>query len=153
QRDPTIRDPAERAGVASQQTMGAADDRVEHRLDIRLRLADDAQNVTGGSLLVERRGQVTVTRLEFLEQPHVFDRDHGLVGEGLEEGDVMSSEATSFAASHRYRPDGPVVTEHRHDHPASKATDRSEGSLAVSQPGIRVRISDIERRAVANGLG
>src|SRR5262249_6018860 len=79
--------------------------------------------------------------------------DDGLVGEGLEEGDLISREATSFAASHRYRPDGPVVTEHRHDHPASKATDRSEGSLAVSQPGIRVRISDIERRAVANGLG
>ena len=36
-------------------------------------------------------GQVAVARLQLLEQPHVLDGDHGLVGEGLEERDLLSS--------------------------------------------------------------
>ena len=41
----------------------AVDQRLEHRLEIRLRLADDAQDVAGRRLLIERRGQVSVARL------------------------------------------------------------------------------------------
>jgi hypothetical protein len=75
-------DPTERACVSSQQTDGAVHDRVEHRLDIRLGAADDAQDVAGGSLRVQRRGQLAVARLELGEQPHVLDGDDGLIGEG-----------------------------------------------------------------------
>ena len=83
--DLMARDPGQRARVRPQQADGAGYDRVEHRLDIRLRAADDAQDVAGGRLRVQRRRQLTVARLELGEQAHVLDRDHGLVGEGLEE--------------------------------------------------------------------
>src|SRR5262245_27828597 len=143
--------PGQRTQFPPEQADRALHDRIEHGLDVRLGLADDAQNVAGRRLLIERRGQITVARLKLLEQTHILDRNNRLVGERLEEVDLAFGEATRFAASHPYSPDGPVVTEHRHDHPASKATDGSVASFAVSQPSIRVRISDIERCTVTNG--
>ena len=44
-----------------------AHDRVEHRLDVRLRAADDAQDVAGGGLRVQRRGELAVARLQLGE--------------------------------------------------------------------------------------
>src|SRR5215467_4135661 len=61
----------ERAEESATQRHRALDDRVEHRLHIRLRLADHAQDVTGRGLCVECSGQLPVARLQFLEQPHV----------------------------------------------------------------------------------
>ena len=37
----------------------------------------------GRSLLLQRFGHFRSARLHLLEQPHVLDRDHSLVGEGL----------------------------------------------------------------------
>jgi len=82
--DLIARDPSQHARIRPQQADGAGQDGVEHRLDIRLRAADDAQDVAGGGLRVQRRRQLAVTRLQLGEQPRVLDRDHRLVGEGLE---------------------------------------------------------------------
>src|SRR6266540_2821453 len=49
---------------------------------------DGAEDLGGGRLLLQRLGQVAVARLELLEQAHVLDGDDGLVGEGLEEGNL-----------------------------------------------------------------
>ena len=73
-------------GVA--QTQGALRDGLEDRLGVGRRLADHLQDVAGRRLLLERFSQVTVAGLEFLEQPHVLDRNHGLVGKGLEQSDL-----------------------------------------------------------------
>jgi hypothetical protein len=50
--------PGQPARVPAQQAKSAAQDRFEHRLHIRLRAADDAQDVAGGGLRVQRRGQL-----------------------------------------------------------------------------------------------
>ncbi len=83
--DLIARDPSHRARVGSQQADGAGHDRVEHRSDVRLRAADDTQDVAGGGLCVQRRGQLAVARLQLGEQADVLDGDHRLVGEGLDE--------------------------------------------------------------------
>ena len=57
-------------------------DRVEHRLNVARRARNDAQNLGGGGLLLQGLGEVTIARLQLLEQPYVLDRDHRLVGEG-----------------------------------------------------------------------
>ena len=41
------------------------------------------QHLGGRGLLLERLGQLARARLHLVEQPHVLDRDHRLVGEGL----------------------------------------------------------------------
>ncbi len=51
-------------------------DGLEHRLRVRRRAADDLQDLRGRGLLLERL-------LGLVEQAHVLDRDHRLVGEGL----------------------------------------------------------------------
>ena len=43
-------------------------------------------------LLLQRLGQIVGALLQLLEQPHVLDRDHCLVGEGLDELDLLVGE-------------------------------------------------------------
>src|SRR5262249_12078987 len=114
----------------------ALSDRGEHRLNVRRRARNDTQDLACRGLPFQRL-------LRLVEQPDVLERDDGLVGERLEQGDLVSREATGLAASHPDRSDGHVVTEHRNDHAASEPTDASIGSLALSQPRIDVSIGDI----------
>ena len=73
----------------AEQPHRAVRDRLEHRLHVGLRLADDAQDVGGGRLPLQRLAEVVVARLQLLEQAHVLDGDDRLVGEGLEQRDLL----------------------------------------------------------------
>ena len=52
-----------------------------------------------------RRGLLLERLLGLVEQPHVLDRDHRLVGEGLEQRDLLVGERRPRAAQHRDRAD------------------------------------------------
>ena len=67
-------------------------DSIQHRLNVRRRAGNDAQDLTRRSLLLQRF-------FEFLEQPHVLNRDHRLVGEGLEELDLRRGEGAHLGAT------------------------------------------------------
>ena len=54
----------------------------------------------GGGLLLQRL-------LRLVEQPHVLDRDHRLVGEGLEQRDLLSRRTARSSAAHDDRADAP----------------------------------------------
>ncbi|HTO90073.1 MAG TPA: hypothetical protein VMJ70_02980, partial [Candidatus Sulfotelmatobacter sp.] len=71
-------------------------DRRDDRLNVGRRAADDAQDLRGRGLLLERLGEFAVARLELVEQPHVLDRDHRLVGEDLEQRDLLLGERADF---------------------------------------------------------
>ena len=64
---------------------GGDDDRVKHRLQLKGRAADDAQNLAGRGLPLERLGQLGGACAHFVEQPGVLDRDHRLIGELLQQ--------------------------------------------------------------------
>ena len=57
-------------------------DRVEHRLHVGRATADHVQHLGCRGLLLQRL-------LGLVEQPHVLDRDHRLVGEGLQQLDLL----------------------------------------------------------------
>ena len=63
--------------------------RIKHLLQIERRPADDLEHVGRGRLLLKRLRQLARARLDFVEQPHVLDGDHRLVGEGLEQRDLL----------------------------------------------------------------
>src|SRR4029450_9659322 len=63
---------------------GAFDDGVEHRLHVGGCAAGDAEPLGRPRLMFQRLAQLRIALTEFLEQPHVFNGDHPLVGEGLE---------------------------------------------------------------------
>ena len=70
-------------------------DSVEDRLELRWRAADDVQHVACGRLVLERLLQLPRARLHLLEQPHVLDRDHRLVGERGDEFDLLFVEGVT----------------------------------------------------------
>ena len=65
---------------------------IQHRLNIRRRAGDHAQDLTRRGLLLQRL-------LEFLEQPHILDGDHRLVGEGFEKLDLRRGEGAHLGAT------------------------------------------------------
>src|SRR5262249_34838202 len=54
-------------------------ERVEHRLQIEGRAADSLEHVGGGSLLLQRFGELSRACLHVVEQPYVLDRNRRLV--------------------------------------------------------------------------
>ena len=71
------------------QSRGILCDYVKHRLNVRWRAGDDAQDFTRGRLLLQRL-------LQFLKQPNVLDGDHGLVGKGFEQRDLFFRKGTNL---------------------------------------------------------
>ena len=82
----------------------ALDDGVEHRLHVRRRAADDAEHLGRRRLMLQSFAQFRVALAEFVEQPHVFDGDDRLVGEGFKKSDLFVRERTNFGAANK---DGP----------------------------------------------
>ena len=80
-----------RSGEAANQLFGAARDGIEHRLHVGRRTRDHLQDVGGRGLPLQRL-------LGLVEQPRVLDGDHGLVGEGLQQLNVMVGERAGLDA-------------------------------------------------------
>src|SRR6266536_3490174 len=73
------------------------DERVEDRLQIECRAADDFEHVSGRGLLLERFPQL-------VQQPGVLDRDNRLVREALDQLDLLVGEWAHLLAVYGYRP-------------------------------------------------
>ena len=73
-------------------------ERVEHRLQIKSRAADDLEHIGGCGLLLQRFLQLARPLLHFLEQPRVLDRDHCLISERLHEAYLSAGEWPYFAS-------------------------------------------------------
>ena len=86
------------------------DDRIEHRLHIRRRPADNAQHFGRCRLMLQRLAQFGVALLQFFEEAHVFNCDDGLVGESFEKGDLFLGEGTDLGSADR---DQPIATSSR----------------------------------------
>ena len=78
-------------GIA--ETPGRRRDRLEDRLHVRRRLGNHAQHFCRGRLLLERLAQL-------VEQPRILDGDHGLVGESLQQLDVVRVESARGRSRH-----------------------------------------------------
>ena len=83
----------------------------------------------GRRLLLQRFGQLAVAGLQLLEQPHVLDRDHRLVGEGLEQGDLLSGNGPGFGAADGDRADRLALAQHRHGQDAAKPGCRARAPI------------------------
>ena len=104
-KDRRIRRPAHPGGVLG--------DGLHDRLQIARRARDHPQDPGRGGLLLERLGHLrvclrerTVLLLEFREEAHVLDGDHCLVGEGLEQRDLILRKRAWDGASDGHRTDG-----------------------------------------------
>ena len=125
------------------ETRRRLDDGVEHRLQLAGRAADDVEHVAGRGLVLERLRQLARARLHLLEQPRVLDGDHGLVGEGLKQGDLSLSEELSLGAAKIDRADRDTFSHQRH---AESVREHPASARARCPAGIRLPRSGGQRR-------
>ena len=74
-------------GVA--QASRRLDQRIEHGLQIEGRAADDLEHIGGGGLLLQRLAQL-------VEQTGILNRDDGLLGEVLDQRDLLLIEGADL---------------------------------------------------------
>src|SRR6516165_1353739 len=82
--------------------------RIEHRLQIECRAADDLEHVGGGGLLLQRLAQL-------VEQAGIFDGDDGLRGKAFDQIDLLFGERADFLAIDGDRADQLILLDHRGD--------------------------------------
>src|SRR5262249_5156507 len=81
-------------------------------------------------------------------QPHILNRDDGLVGEGLQECNLVLGEATRLAAGYQDGPDRVGVTQDRDDGPASIAMETCSETRPLRHAGIDFVADGCERPPV-----
>jgi hypothetical protein len=64
-------------------------------------------------LVLARLRQLPILVLNLVEQAHVFDGNHRLVGEGLNQLDLFGCEWSRRGAGHRQNPNGSALTHER----------------------------------------
>ena len=104
------------AAVAAGQLDGPAHDRRQHGVEIE-RGADRATHFTKRLEFAHRARQLARACLQLREQPRVLDGDHDLVGEGLEDRDLLVREEMHLGAAESHRAD-------RHAFPDQRDTER-----------------------------
>ena len=132
------------------QPCDARDDGVEDRLDVGRGAADHPEDLARCGLLLERFGQITVPRLQLLEQAHVLDGDDCLIGERRHEIDLLLGEGTDFAPPHDQSADWLAATQ-QGDRQGCAVAQRValDGGRRVC--GIGAHIVDVHDPLVENG--
>ena len=98
------------------------------------RTGDDFQHLRGRGLLLQ-------DFFCLIEQPHIFNRNRRLFGEGLQELDLSVREQPRLCAGDRNRPDGKTIAQYRDSCSAAISTGyrhRAEGVV-----GVRVDVRDL----------
>ena len=80
------------------QPSGGLDQRIQNRLQIEGRAADDLQHIAGRGLVFERFLEVAGALLQFAMRLGAGDGDHRLLGEGLQQLDLAVGEAAALSA-------------------------------------------------------
>src|SRR5262249_29662789 len=100
---------------------GGLDERIENRLELGDRAADDLEHIGGGGLLLQRFTEIARARLHLVEQPYVLDRNHRLVGEGLDQLDLFVGKWSHDRAVHDEHTNRSSLPQERHTEHCAKA--------------------------------
>ena len=87
--------------------------------------------------------------LSLVEQPHIFDGDDRLIGEGLQQRDLVGCERSSLTARYGNRADRLAIPQHGHGQCRSKPTHAR--TIADLRTWIGQRVRNIDRRPFQNG--
>ena len=85
-------------------------------------------------------------RFEFREQTHVLDRDHRLIGEGLQQGDLLFGKRSGFGATDGDGTHRAPVAHQRHGQDASETCGACVGHESWSSRRILTVLEDVRDR-------
>src|SRR5262249_47692307 len=75
---------------------------------------DHLEDVGAAGLVGESLGKITRSCLHLLEQADIADGDHGLVGKGLQQGDLLVAEPVHLFAAKRDRAEALTLAQQRY---------------------------------------
>jgi hypothetical protein len=93
---------------------GILQQRLEYALEVKRRPANSLEHFGGGCLLPQRFAQFLRASLHLLEQSHVLNRDHCLVGEGRQQLNLPVRERHRFGLADGDRAHWFPVPQHGH---------------------------------------
>src|SRR5262249_1234974 len=119
-------------------------DHIQDGLNIRRRTGDDTKYFGRRRLLLQRL-------FKLIEQPHVLNGDHRLIGEGFEQLDLSLCERTDFRPANLNRTDCETITQQRRCQHSAKAGCYTEG-LGPWELGFGCsEIMDVDRLPINDG--
>src|SRR5262249_28975094 len=121
------------------ESSGRFDQRVENGLKIESRAADHLEHVGGGGLLLEGF-------TKFIEQANVLDGDHGLVSEGLDQFNLLLTEAPRLITNNSKDADDLPLAHEGHPEPCSHADH--VGRVWFFVFGVDQEIRNVDRAAL-----
>ena len=136
------------AALGAAQPRRALDQRVEHGLQVEPRAADQLEDLAGRGLLLQGHPELAVAGLQLGEQADVLDRDDRLLGEGLQQRDLLGGEWPRLAAPDADGADGGPLAEDRH---AEDGSQRDRLSQRVGVVRVEVGVLDVHEPAIENG--
>jgi hypothetical protein len=144
------------APLGPAESPGVLDDGLQHRLQPERRAGHCLQDVAERRLLLQRRGQVSIARLELLEESRVLDGDHGLVGKGLKQRDLLVRERIHLGTPELDRAHGRSLPQQWNTQRRPVAQLSCEGTafgklLRLGRQISNVNSPALEHRASSNG--
>src|SRR5215831_11787496 len=140
---------------ATAQLHYALDDGVEHWLKVGWRAGNGTQDFTGCGLLFQRfshltmsLGQSAILLLQLREQAHVLDRDDGLIGEGLKQGDLSVRKELGLGTTEVDRTDRDAFSHQGHAEVCMNAFSPRECSTHREFLCFRFQVSNMNRPPV-----
>ena len=131
---------------AAAESDSVAHDRLEHRLHVGRRGADHAKDRGRRRLLLQCLGQLAGARLHLVEQAHVLDRDHRLVGEGGDQLDLLLGERPDDVARQGDHADHRTAAQQGHAEHGSEFALRLR--LEPSELGVFEHVGDVHGRCL-----
>jgi hypothetical protein len=108
----------DRSRLGGGQLHGLGDDGVQYGGEIQRRI-DGVADLAESAQFLDRPGQFGGARPQFVEQPHVLDRDHRLIGKIRDQLNLLAAERSDFLAVDADRADQFALLQHRHVEKAS----------------------------------
>ena len=122
------------------------DERVENRLQIECRAADDFQHVAGRGLAFEQFLQIARAFAQFGQEPRVLDRDDRVVGEGVHQLDLPLAERLDPVASEKQHTDRLAIAQERDSKRGTDLADPDHARQSVI--GVGGDIGNMDQFAV-----
>jgi hypothetical protein len=92
---------------------GALYDRLQRRTDVGRRRGDHLQDVAAAGLIDQRLLKIAGLGLHLVEQACIPDRDHRLVGKGLQKLDVVTCEPPRLCPCYSDNSNRLMIAQHR----------------------------------------
>ncbi len=118
--------------------LGVAEDGVERRAQLVAHIGEELR------LVLARLRELPALVLDLVEQPHVLDRDHRLVGEGGDQLDLLVGKRPDDAAYECEDSDRGAFAQQRHAEHGVEAAELARFDQTVVRVGLR--IEDMDRR-------